>query len=462
MTRAEAYLAELGRFGVAPDLGRIRRLLAAVGDPHRMYPVIHVAGTNGKGSVCTLLAAVLHAAGFRTGLYTSPHLHRFHERIAVDGIAIGDDALEVVFAAIRPHVEVSDPRPTQFDVGTAMAFLHFARERVDVAVIETGLGGVWDSTNVVEPALSVITPIDVDHADVLGGTLQEVAKQKAGIIKPGVPVVIAPQAPEVLEELLAHASACGSPVLVVEPAVEAGAPGCPSERAAEAPTVVVPEGAVYRVLDWNREGGRFAYRSVAGGAETTYRVGMLGLHQILNAAVVVACVDRLRRMGWRIPEAALQRGLVEARTPGRLEWFPGRPALLFDGAHNAHAAQQLALALGRIFAGSDFTFVCGISSDKDPSSLIAPLASSARRWVFTAATESRVGAWDPRELVARLQHLSPSVACEVRTSPVEALETAVAITPPDGVVCVWGSLYLVGELRGYWIRRSTEADQPVP
>lgn len=452
MIQVETYLNSLSNTGVKPGLERIRALTEKLGGPHLKYPVIHVAGTNGKGSVSSMIANALHEAGYRTGLYTSPHLHRFNERIAIDGQPIDDASFAALLDTVAPLIEELQLKPTQFDILTAMAFLYFEQQNVDVAVIETGMGGTWDSTNIVQPVLSVITSVRLDHAEMLGDTIEAVASQKAGIIKPVVPVVLAPQMLPALEVLLTRAREVVAPVTCV---TRAGSEDYAEALAAMGMSV---ERVEFQGIQWDLQGGHFAFWKTGEQERREFRVGMLGEHQLENAAVAVAAVDVLRRAGWHIPENALQRSLVRTRVPGRLEWFPGSPAILLDGAHNELGASQLAVALRRFAHDRPITFVCGLSSDKSPLDVLSPLLPLGQQVIFTKAKTSRLGNWEP-EVLVELTRQIPGVPPAIATVPaLAALNQAKQLTAPHGIVCVCGSLYLVAELRAVIVQDRSKAD----
>nr|MBO2478297.1 bifunctional folylpolyglutamate synthase/dihydrofolate synthase [Bacillota bacterium] len=420
------YLQTLRRFGEKPGLARIRFLLERLGNPQRAYPAVHVAGTNGKGSTSAMIASVLQAAGYRTGLFTSPHLVRYNERIRVDGAPIADEDLEALLGRLREEAEraAADPnvgQPTEFEVGTAAALTYFAQAAVDVAVVEVGLGGRLDATNAVEPVVSVITPIGLDHTRVLGNTLAEIAAEKAGIIKPGVPVVCALQAPEARDVIAAKAKELGAPLYLAGRDFEG------------------------RLLSAGQEGTRFAVRWRDRWLEGL-QVPLLGPHQAGNGAVAVAAVQLLSEAGFPVSEDALRRGLAAVRWPGRMELYPGKPALLFDGAHNAEGAQVLAEGIRALFPGQRPVFVLGMLDEKPIDAMLRILLPLGQAAVFTAARVGRGTPADPGDLARRAQGLVPSVGVE--RDPLAAVELARRWAGPDGLVCVSGSLYLVGELQG--------------
>lgn len=440
MIRIESYLNSLSNTGVKPGLGRIRALAEGLGSPQLKYPIIHVAGTNGKGSVSSMIANALHEAGYRTGLYTSPHMHRFNERIVIDGQPIDDASFAALLDVVAPSVEALQEQPTQFDILTAMALLHFEQQNVDVAVIETGMGGTWDSTNIVQPVLSVITSVRLDHADMLGDTVEAVASQKAGIIKAGAPVVFAPQMLLALEVLLGRARDVASPVTCI---TRVGTDHHAEAIASMGPMV---DRVQFEGIQWDLNGGRFAIWKADGQGRREYQVGMLGEHQLENAAVAATAIHVLRQAGWRIPEEALQRSLTRTRVPGRLEWIPGSPAVLFDGAHNELGASQLAIALQRFAHDRPVTFVCGLSSDKSPLDVFGPLLPHGQQVIFTKALTSRLGNWEPEVLVELTRQIPGVPPARVVVPALAALAEAKRTTP-NGIVCVCGSLYLVAELR---------------
>ncbi|HLT59046.1 MAG TPA: folylpolyglutamate synthase/dihydrofolate synthase family protein [Limnochordales bacterium] len=421
-----AYLRQLRRFGEKPGLARIRFLLERLGNPHTAYRCVHVAGTNGKGSTAAMIAAVLQAAGYRVGLFTSPHLVRYNERIVVDGGPIPDADLGALLAELREHgaAAAQDPavgQPTEFEVATAAALAYFARRAVDVAVVEVGLGGRLDSTNVVHPLVSVLTPIGLDHTGVLGDSLAEVAAEKAGIIRPGVPVVCGPQSQPARRVILLRAEELGAPVFL------AG------------------RDFTWHVESMDARGTRFTVGWGDGWLENL-QVPLLGRHQATNGAVAAAVARVLAEEGWPVPDQALRQGLSRVRWPGRMELVPGRPAVLYDGAHNAEGAQVLADGLRTLFPGQRPVFVLGILAEKPIDAMLQVLLPLGRAAVFTAPRDGRSAPADPGELARRAQGLVETAVVE--PDPLAALARARELAGPDGLVCVAGSLYLVGELQG--------------
>ncbi len=403
------------------DLGRERRLLASLGGPHRRYPSLHIAGTKGKGSVSALLASALRAQGHRTGLYTSPHLLRFTERIQVDGEEIPE--WEVVRLVDRLKGVVDQvPGITTYELTTALGFLYFAERRVDVAVVEVGLGGRLDATNVLTPLVSVITSISLDHTHLLGDTLGQIAREKAGIIKPGVPVVVAPQPPEAMEAIREVAEARRSPL------------------------VAVGERWRWEQTAGDLRGQRIRLWSLDDGSEAELEIPLLGGHQRVNAAVAYVTLQVARGRGLEVDEGAIEQGFRSVRWPGRFQVLSESPALVVDAAHNRESAAWLCRTLEEHFPRRPRLVIFGASADKDVEGMMAELLPAADRVYLTQAVHPRAAS--PEELRARIPETR--VPMEASVPVAEALETALAECPPGGVVVATGSLFVVGEVLATW------------
>ncbi|HZS36770.1 MAG TPA: folylpolyglutamate synthase/dihydrofolate synthase family protein [Polyangia bacterium] len=412
MTYSEALerLFALRRFGVRPGLEATRAALAAVGNPERAFAAIHVAGTNGKGSTAAFAERMLREAGVRTGLYTSPHLSRFTERIRVSGIELDEDET----AELAARVLGVAPALTFFEVVTVMAFAAFRARGVEVAVIEAGLGGRLDATNVLEaPLAAVVTGVALDHTDVLGATLVEIAREKAGIFKPGAPAIFA-----CADE--------GARAVLIDRARELGAPAeWPGHGFDFAP----------------RDGGGMIFRRGDRALEVA-SLGLAGEHQRSNAALALAAIERVSP---RIADEARARGLAETRWPGRLETVTDARGLLggahagvlIDAAHNPDGARALAAALRQIAAGRPVTLIFGVVADKDAPAMLAALAPAADELVLTRPDSPR--ARDPESLRA----LAPNA----RVAPSLAEALALAAARARGPIVVAGSIFLVGEAR---------------
>ncbi len=437
--RLDAALARLEQrsvHGIRPGLDVIRALLAALGNPQAAVPAVHVAGTNGKGSVCALLAAVLQAHGLKTGRYTSPHLVHFRERCQVAGHCIPDAALagllEEVEAAARGLEQAGHRPATFFEVGTALAFEHFRRAPVDVAVLETGLGGRWDATNVVTPLVSVITRIDLDHQEYLGPTIAAIAGEKAGIIKPGRPVVWGAQPAAALEVLRAAARAMGAPVVAADEVVS---------------------------VSRGRQDlfGQKLRIETAAASYGTVRLPLAGRFQLENVALVMATLELLDQLNVvTLDPAAVRRGLEAARWPARCQVLNAQPLVLLDGAHNPNGAAALAGVIREVAQRRPVGLVAGMLADKDVAGSLRHLAPLvARAWAVTPPS--------PRALAA--DGLAAALRAQgVATEPADLADALAAAcawaADAGGMVVIAGSLYLAGAVLGRVADGRFKVDQP--
>jgi dihydrofolate synthase/folylpolyglutamate synthase len=409
-------LARWERAGMRLGLDRIEALLAALDHPEAALRIVHIGGTNGKGSVAALTAAILRAAGLRTGLYTSPHLLEVTERVRIDGLAVPREVLARHAARIGPVLETG--AATFFEAMTAVALAAFREAGVEAAVLEVGLGGRWDATNVGQPLVSVVTRIDYDHQDFLGRRLEEIAGEKAGIIRGGT-AVSAAQAPEAMAVIEARCRAVGVPLLVEgrELAVETLASDLAGHRL-------------------RLRGPGFAYDDV--------RLALPGLFQPGNAVLAVGAVRAFAdASGLAVPEAAVRAGGAGVRWPGRFQVIAGasgRPTLILDGAHNPAGARALAVSLRHHFAGRRLALVLGVSADKDRVGILKALAPLASRIYLAPADHPR--ATPPKELLDQLPPVEADVV--LTTGSEEALERALG-EPGIDVVSVAGSLFLVAD-----------------
>jgi len=418
------------------DLARMEALLAGLGNPHLAYPVIHVAGTKGKGSTAALAASALRAGGYKVGLYTSPHLEDFAERIQVNGQPIPHDDLPAVVDRLKPWTE-RIAGLTTFELTTAAAFLYFADQGVDAAVVEVGLGGRLDATNVVHPLVSVITPISYDHTAILGNTLEAIAGEKAGIIKPGVPVVMAPQPEEAARKIREVAAARGARL------VEVGRDWlyAPVARSLEGQVLFVWHKAEQPLVDAYVESGGFQEWE-----PTRLRLPLLGPHQIDNAATAYAALQCARQQGLTLSQDAIRRGFASVRWPARFEILHRNPPLVVDGAHNRAAAHQIRLTLDEYFPGWPLVLVFGASEDKDIRGMLAELAPRAQLVVTTRSTHPRAA--DPDALVSVVHQFGrPARAFPTME---EALRAAFRYAGGEAVVLVTGSLFVAAAARSVW------------
>jgi len=434
-------------------LDRTRELLARLGNPQHGLPILHVAGTKGKGSTAAMLAAVLTAAGRRTGLFTSPHLDRVEERIAVDGRPCSPAELADLVDRLRPAVrqmertpeppDRKDSSPTYFEVTTAMALLCFATRGVDAALLEVGMGGRLDSTNVCQPQLSIITSISLDHTPQLGDTVEEIAREKAGIIKPGVPVVSGVTEPGPRNVIRRVAGQMGCKLL--ELGVDFGFRYAPP-----------------RALEASPKLGTLDFHSRAHGNQETLAnlsVGLLGEHQAANAAVALAAVVSLRELGWAIPEQAIRTGLAGVAWPARVELIRRRPAIVLDAAHNVASVAALVRTLNESFSPRRRILVFATTQEKDVRGMLACLLGQFDEVILTQYADSpRAVPFD--ELAAAARELKGR-PCRVCPRPADAWDEARRLAAPDDLICVTGSFLIAAQMR-HEIRSRPVAANPEP
>jgi len=410
-------------------LERMQAFLRHLGDPHLLYPTLHVGGTSGKGSTATMLAAALGASGKRVGLHTKPHLSSMTERARVDGTAISEDDFAALLEEMLPAIEQTakeHARPSYYETLLALAFLYFARRDVDAAVIEVGIGGELDGTNLIAPEVSIITNVGLDHTDVLGETIELIARDKAGIAKRGVPLV---------------SDAVGSARALIEAAC----------GRAGAPFVSVAQVASIEQLPSETYGQSFAVST----REATYELSLpiLGRFQQRNAATAIVALEQLTP-ALRPSVADVVSSFAQLVVPGRMEFFPGFPSIVFDVAHNPDKAASLATALAETFGDRRFAFVIGISESKDSPNILRPLLELPGTFVFTAFDTPGRASERPQRLVNIAQLSGRSARAIV--DPIEALAVARRQAESSHVVVVTGSTFLTGLLRDWWLENVVE------
>ncbi len=430
--RAQAYL--LGTINETASrrephrLDRMRAFLRELGDPQERYPTVHVGGTSGKGSTSTMIAGALQASGVRTGLHTKPHLRSMTERARVDGLSIAQERFAELLTEMMPAIErttAAHGRPTYYETLLALAFAHFARERVGAAVIEVGIGGRLDGTNVLRPQVCIITNVGLDHTEILGDTLDAIAGDKAGIAKPGVPLVSAVEDAGARRVIEAHCAAVGAPFVHVLDAT--------------------------RVLSKDELGYGQTFAIVTARARYEIALPVLGKFQERNAATAILALEQLGTELRPSPDA-VRRGLANVVIPGRMEYFAGFPGVVFDIAHNPDKAAHLAASLRSKFPDRRFAFVIAVSEGKDAPAIVRAFADLRARFVFTTfATAGRV-ATKPQRLasLAEAQGLWGSAIADPR----EALAAARRNAAADEIVVVTGSTFVVAELREWWIENA--------
>ncbi len=403
----------LHRFGIKLGLDVISRILKNLGNPHHAFSCIHIAGTNGKGSIASGLAHILRASGFSIGLYTSPHLLKFNERIAVNHVQISDREIVDAYQKVKSACD-TDREPTFFEYTTAMALYHFAKCRVDWAVIETGMGGRLDATNVLSPEISIISNISMEHRLYLGNTISDITREKAGIIKPKIPVITG-----VTQK---------SAIAVTESA------------AAEMAAPLYRLGRDFRV---RRKGnGWFSYFGM-DHQWRDLRAGLRGDHQIDNAALILAACEVLQQKNVPVTIETIRQSLECYQWPGRLEMLPTSPPILIDGAHNLMSARVLGNYFRDELSGKKITLVIGILDDKPYQSILQSLLPHCSRVILTEPKINRKLSPEKMIDIARSIIRDTEIIRDVGA----AVRHAIKITPPDGIVCIAGSLYVVGEAK---------------
>ena len=416
MTYEEAlsYIHSICWKGSKLGLDRTRELLGKLDDPQKELKFIHIAGTNGKGSTAAMLSSILEEAGYRVGLYTSPFINRFNERMQVNHQPIPDEELAALTEYVRPHADAMADSPTEFELITALAMVWFARQKCDIVVLEVGMGGELDSTNIIDvPEAAVIAAMGMDHVKELGPTMADIARAKAGIIKEGGRVVSYGGNPEADEVIAAVCRARNASLR--QPDFSAIVPG-----------------------DFGLEGQTFSYKGWRG-----LRIPLVRAYQMNNAAVVLETVEVLRQRGWSVSDEAVRQGLADTRWPARFEVLRRDPVFIVDGGHNPHGIRATAESLSRLFPGRKITFVTGVMADKDVEhilGLIVPLADQ-----FFTVRPDNPRAMDAGELAARIEAMgAKATAC---ASVRDGVDRAIQAEGPHGVACALGSLYMSGEVR---------------
>lgn len=414
------YLANLNTFGINLGLARIEKLLELMDHPERTFKTIHVAGTNGKGSTTAMLASILVASGIKTGMYTSPHLSEYTERMIVNGQEIAPnqfgEAIAYTSGFMDKIVAQGLGHPTEFEVLTAAAFHHFAMCGVEYAVVEVGLGGLLDSTNVILPEISVITNVTLDHTDKCGSTVGEIAHHKSGIIKQGVPVVTAAkgQALDVIRNVSQEKSAT---------------------------CYIYGQHFSGRFLEMVGHRQKIVVEHEKQGQIGMFDVNLLGGHQVENCAVAIMVARLLGKSDKRLDVSAIEKGLMHVKWPGRFEVIPGQPTMIIDGAHNPDGVRMLRENLDEFFKNKKLVFLLGILQDKDVKTMVTTLIRSQDKVVVVAPLSERAG--KPEAVASQIQ----AEHVETANSIDEGLKRAILLAGEEGVLCIAGSLYLIGAVR---------------
>jgi dihydrofolate synthase / folylpolyglutamate synthase len=407
------------------NLKRMEHLLSLVGNPHTKVDTVHIAGTKGKGSTATMLARMIEANGYKVGLYTSPHVVDLHERIIINSEMISRTAMLGLLNRIYKAVETvtKTSAPTFFEIMTAIAFMHFADAKADVAVIETGLGGRLDSTNVIKPKVVGITNLSFDHQRQLGNTIGEIAKEKAGIFKPGVPIVTVQQDPDAMRVLKAQAAAVKAPFSVTGVDIDF------SHR--------------FETSSEHGPHNRVCLTTPTSKFEHL-RVPLLGIHQAVNCGLALAMLDKLKACGFDIDNDKSIAGLAKVKLPGRMEMICEDPRILIDGAHNAASIRALMHAIGQSIPYDSMIVIFGCNEDKDAKGMLQELQFGADKVVFTRSNSAK--AKSPDELVEMYAAISGKM-CQSAPAIGEALRLAKSAVDKEDLICITGSFYLIGQAK---------------
>jgi dihydrofolate synthase/folylpolyglutamate synthase len=416
------------------NLSRMNRLLASVGNPHREFRSVHIAGTKGKGSTASMVAHMLGACGYTVGLYTSPHVMDVRERISVNGAMISEADFVRVIARLAPIArKMSGDDLTFFELMTTAAFLHFVDRKVDIAVVEAGLGGRLDSTNVLRPDACAITSISLDHVQQLGPTLTKIAEEKAGIFKPGVPVISAPQPRDVKKTLRAVADRVRVPIRFTGDEIE-------FSYRFESSRLFGPHTRV----SLTTKQSRFEH----------LHVPLIGEHQAINCGVALGVVDALKERGFTIDDQKAIEGLSKVRLPGRLELICEEPRIIVDGAHNAASIEAVMRAIGQNISYDSMVVIFGCQADKDIAGMVDLIQLGADKVIFTQSRSPRAA--DPAELAAVYAERSGKMS-QIASNLEEALAIAERAVGREDLVCITGSFYIVGEAKRLIARRMAKS-----
>ena len=409
-----AYIHSAYWKGTKDGLSRTRELLERLGNPQDELRFIHVAGTNGKGSTCAMLASILQAAGYKTGLYTSPFVNRFNERIALNGTPISDEDLVNVFERIRPIVDAMEYPPSEFELITCAAMLYYREQQCDVVVLEVGMGGEFDSTNVIKtPLLTIITSMGFDHMKYLGNTMTEIASAKAGIIKPGGTTLIYGENPEADQVFRETCARVGSRLVVTE---------------------------YSRIIDHSHT---LRGHDLSFGPYAHIRLPLIGSHQVKNAAVVLSAVEELQKKGLTIPAEAVYEGMSKVQWPARMELLSEEPVFLLDGGHNPHGFHAAAATLRELFPDQKVTVMMGVMADKDHGDMIRELLPLAKRFITVRPDSPR--SMTAEELAEEIRALGGEA--EPAGSVENGVQKLLNEAKPEDVLLAIGSLYMSGAVR---------------
>lgn len=420
-----SYLYSLQKYGIKLGLENIKKLMSILGEPHESFYSIHIAGTNGKGSTATIIASILKESGFKVGLYTSPHLVSFTERIRINNHPIAESDVIEFASDIRKYISRIEIKPTFFEFVTAMAFYYFACKNVEWVVVETGMGGRFDATNVILPDVSVITNISIDHCEFLGWSISDIAFEKAGIIKPKVPVVTASRLPEVIKQLSDIASNHESEIHIYDKDFK---------------SLLLSMDDKNIIFDYS---GYRSYKNLS--------MPLTGKHQLYNASLAIRTYEILRQKGVSISENSIYRGLSNVNLEGRLEWVSQTPPIILDGAHNPEAANTLTDSIKELFPDKKIILIIGIMKDKDIEGILKPLLQIAEIVILTKPKYERAAL--PERLKEHIINLKKAginynpFSIAITNTVAEAIDLAKTQWQKDSIILVTGSFYTAGEVK---------------
>jgi len=410
------YLFDLQKFGIKLGLVNTTRLLNYLGNPHLKYPTLHIAGTNGKGSACAMLGSIISAAGYRTGLYTSPHLVSFTERVRIGRKEIEPEFITEFVNRLKPRIDRDNY--TFFEATSALAFLYFAYQKVDFAVIETGLGGRLDATNLVQPEVVGITNISLEHTDILGKTLRKIAYEKGGIIKEGVPTVIGPMEAAANKTLI---EIC---------------------RKKSSETISLATSSKWKIDGLALEGSKFSAK-IGRRTYSALQLNLAGRHQVTNAVFALNVVEELKK-SWRLSDGAVRRGLQSVYWPARFQIWRRKPLVILDAAHNPSGVQILVQAFQDLLPGKKVNFLFGVMGDKDYSQMLRVLAQIAEKITLVSPKSERAAPVSQLLEIADRLRMKCGIAASVKSGFGQMLK----VGGKDEVLCVTGSHHVIGELLG--------------
>ncbi len=423
------YLLNLDVFGWHPGLARIEKLMEVLGNPEKKMRFVHVGGTNGKGSTTAMLMSVLKANGYKTGMFISPHLVSYCERMQINGEMIPEERLAELTTKVKEKIKVMTDQgyehPTGFEVSTAIALLYFYEEKTDIAVIEVGLGGAIDSTNIITPAVSIITNVTLDHMFYLGNTVKEIATVKAGIIKEGVPVITASEDPDALKVIRTRA------------------------KKMHAPYLRIGRELYYNVLELKETGTHFLVKDDRGFS-IDLCTPLVGAHQAVNGTTVMMAIKMLEKQGMVFSDKKIQEGFKNTYWPARLELIGEKPKILLDSAHNYDGAVKLRHSLNTIYKYKKLIYVIGMLADKQRSKVLAKLGPLADSIVVTKPNSPRAGDW--QAMYKKAKNYTHDVYMD--ESIEKAVDKALSLAGEDDLVCIAGSIYMVAYAREYILNLS--------